>query len=168
MTQAILDTNGTRPVIRFERILPHPPEVVWRSLIDREELNGWFPTDIITDEWKVGASLTFVFRENQAPSFTGTVLELEEPRLLAYTWGEETLRFVLTPQPGGATRLVLTDELDRGFAARNAAGWEECLAQLAGDSPDGQWKPRFDHYAAVFEPTLGPQEGPPPGFEDAG
>jgi uncharacterized protein YndB with AHSA1/START domain len=47
MTQASLDTNGTRPVIRFERILPHPPEVVWRSLTDRDELNGWFPTDII-------------------------------------------------------------------------------------------------------------------------
>src|ERR1700726_1349039 len=99
MTQASLETNGTRPVIRFERPLPHPPEVVWRSLIDRDELNGWFPTDIITDEWKVGAHLTFVFRENQAPSFTGTVVEFEEPRLLAYTWGEETLRFVLTPQP---------------------------------------------------------------------
>lgn len=47
----------------------------------------------------MGATLTFDFREDQAPEFTGTVLELEEPRLLAYTWGEETLRFVLTPHP---------------------------------------------------------------------
>lgn len=168
MSDAILDTSGTRPVIRFERLLPHPPEEVWRSLTDREELEGWFPTDIITDEWKVGAGLTFVFRENQAPSFTGTVLELEEPRLLAYTWGEETLRFVLTPQPGGATRLVLTDELDHGFAARNAAGWEDCLAQLAGVTLAGSWRPRFDRYTVAFEPTLGPQEGPPTGFEHPG
>jgi uncharacterized protein YndB with AHSA1/START domain len=168
MTDANLDTDGTRPVIRFERLLPDQPERVWRSITDREELKEWFPTDIITDEWKVGATLTFVFRENQAPSFTGTVLELEEPRLLAYTWGEEILRFVLTPQPGGATRLVLTDELDRGIAARNAAGWEDCLARLAGESPNGSWKPRFDRYALAFEPALGPQEGPPPGFEGAG
>ncbi|HEY1988371.1 MAG TPA: SRPBCC domain-containing protein [Acidimicrobiales bacterium] len=167
MTHASLDTNGTRPVIRFERLLPHPPEVVWRSLTDRDELRGWFPTDILTDEWTVGAILTFVFRENEAPSFTGTVLELEEPRLLAYTWGEEMLRFVLTPQPDGGTRLVLTDELDRGIAARNAAGWEACLAELAGESADGEWKPRFDRYAVAFEPTLGPQEGPPRGFEHA-
>jgi uncharacterized protein YndB with AHSA1/START domain len=165
MTNGTLETNGVRPVIRFERLLPHPPEAVWRSLTDRDELNQWFPTDIITDEWKVGAALTFVFRENQAPDFTGTVLELEEPRLLAYTWGDETLRFVLTPQPGGATLLVLTDELDRGIAARNAAGWETCLALLSGVHPPEEWKPMFDVYAAAFEPTLGPQEGPPPGFD---
>jgi Activator of Hsp90 ATPase homolog 1-like protein len=23
------------------------------------------------------------------------------------------------------------------------------------------WQPRFEHYAAAFEPTLGPQDGPP-------
>ncbi|HWE71276.1 MAG TPA: SRPBCC domain-containing protein [Acidimicrobiales bacterium] len=165
MINGRLETNGVRATIRFERLLPHPPEAVWRSLVDRDELNGWFPTDIITDEWKVGATLTFVFRENQAPEFSGTVLELDEPRLLAYTWGDETLRFVLTPRPGGATHLVLTDELDPGIAARNAAGWETCLAHLAGESPDGEWKPLFDRYAAAFEPALGPQEGPPPGFD---
>jgi uncharacterized protein YndB with AHSA1/START domain len=166
MSDASLDTDGARPTIRFERTFPYPPEEIWRSLTEREELKRWFPTDIITDDWKVGATLTFVFRENQAPSFTGTVLELEEPRLLAYTWGEDTLRFILTPRPGGATHLVLTDELEPGWAARNAAGWETCLANLAGADADEPWKPRFDHYTVVFEPTLGPQEGPPPGFED--
>ncbi|HEX3842699.1 MAG TPA: SRPBCC family protein [Acidimicrobiales bacterium] len=164
MTNGTLETNGARPVIRFERLLPHSPEEVWRSLIDREELKAWFPTDIITDEWKVGATLTFVFRKNEAPDFTGTVLELEEPRRLAYTWGDETLRFVLTPQGDGATLLVLTDELDRGIAARNAAGWEACLARLSGENPLEEWKPLFDQYRVAFEPTLGPQEGPPPGF----
>lgn len=115
----------------------------------------------------MGATLTFVFRQDQAPEFTGTVVELEldEPRLLAYTWGEETLRFVLTPRPDGATHLVLTDELDSGIAARNAAGWETCLVHLAGESPDDESKPLFDQYAAAFEPALGPQEGPPPGFD---
>ncbi len=167
MTDASLDTHGARPAIRFERTLPYPPEEIWRSITDRDELKRWFPTDIITEEWKVGATLTFVFRENQAPEFTGTVLELEEPRLLAYTWGEDTLRFVLTPRPGGATHLVLTDELEPGSAARNAAGWETCLADLAGENADGLWKPRFEVYAAALEPTLGLQEGPPPGFEDA-
>jgi hypothetical protein len=62
--------------------------------------------------------------------------------------------------------LVLTDELDAGIAARNAAGWEACLAHLSGEVPAEEWKPLFDQYTAAFEPTLGPQEGPPPGFTD--
>ncbi len=79
--------------------------------------------------------------------------------------GEETLRFELIPRAGG-TRLVLVNELEPGGAARNAAGWEGCLDALAGIDPgEDAWRPRFDRYAAAFEPTLGPQEGPPPGYQ---
>lgn len=166
MTDATVQVDGERPVIRFERHLVDPPEVVWQALTDREQLKRWFPCDIVTDDWKVGAALTFEFREGKWPPLTGRVLECDEPRLLAYTWGEETLRFELTPEPSGGTQLILTDELDRGIAARNAAGWDECLDLLEGRSAQGGgWKPRFDHYVTAFEPVLGPQEGPPPGFE---
>jgi uncharacterized protein YndB with AHSA1/START domain len=166
--------------VRFERHLSHPPEKVWRALVDRDELRTWFPTDIITDEWKVGATLEFPFRNNEGPTVTGTVLELDEPRVLAYTWGDDTIRFELSPGPTGGTDLVLTDELDGAIAARNAAGWEICLEHLAGHGPgddgpgdhspgehspgDNAWKPLFDQYVAAFEPTLGPQEGPPHGL----
>ncbi len=98
-------------------------------------------------------------------TLTGEVLAVEEPRELAFTWGEETLRFALTPRDGG-TRLVLVDELPPGAAARNAAGWETCLDRLAGLEPAANaWKSRFDHYAAAFEPELGPQEGPPAAYK---
>jgi uncharacterized protein YndB with AHSA1/START domain len=167
MTHATVQTSGPRPAVRFERQLAQPPEVVWRALTDPEELRSWFPSDIVTEEWKVGAALTFPFREHDAPGFTGTVLELDAPRLLVYTWGDDTLRFELTPNSSGGTILVLTDELAAGIAARNAAGWEVCLERLAGHAPgDNAWKPLFDHYVAAFEPALGPQQGPPPGFED--
>ena len=166
MSDATLKVEGERPVVRFERHLEDPPEVVWRALTEGEQLKRWFPCDIVTDEWKVGAALTFLFREGNVPALTGRVLECDKPRVLAYTWGEETLRFELTPEASGGTYLILTDEVARGFAARNAAGWDECLARLEGHSGEGDgWKARFDHYVAEFEPVLGPQEGPPPGFE---
>ena len=98
-------------------------------------------------------------------TLTGTVLAVDEPRLLSYTWGEdEILRFELFPE-GEGTRLVLTDELQGSWAARNAAGWEDCLDRLVGlpPAPDA-WRSRFDAYASTFEPVLGPQEGPPPGY----
>lgn len=153
-------------MVRFERHLPQPPAEVWRAITDHEALKSWFPCDMVSDEWKVGATLSFPFRENEGPTLTGTVLECEEPRVLAYTWGEETLRFELTPEPAGGTRLVFGDELDGRLADRNAAGWEVCLEFLAGHTPvDTAWKPRFDYYVAAFESRLGPQEGPPAGLE---
>lgn len=150
----------------MERELPDPPGVVWRALTDPDELGSWFPSRIVVERWEVGAKLTFVFPEHEEYNTGGVVLVCDEPRVLAYTWGEETLRFELTATDAGGTRLVLFDELDPGIAARNAAGWHVCLELLAGRAPSqGAWTPLFARYAAAFEPVLGPQEGPPPGFE---
>lgn len=160
MTDARLLTDRKRPAIRLERHLPDPPNVVWRALTEREQLQAWFPCDVILSggRWKVGAAITFPFRSNVHDlTLTGEVLEVDEPSLLAFTWGDDTLRFELSPE-GDGTRLVLIDELPPDAAARNAAGWEQCLDRLEGiePEPDG-WQPRFERYAATFEPALGPQ-----------
>jgi len=112
------------------------------------------------------APIVFRFPGHGDMTRTGTVLEVDEPRLLVYTWGEETLRFELHASPGGGTRLVLTDAVDPQPAARNAAGWETCLERMAGRARDDTgWRVRFERYCVTFEPALGPQLGPPPGFE---
>jgi uncharacterized protein YndB with AHSA1/START domain len=166
MTDGTLLTDGTRPAVRLERHLPDPPAVVWQAITDREQLRSWFPCDVVVEggRWEVGAAITFPFPAEVIDlTLTGEVLVVDEPKALAFTWGEETLRFELRAD-GGGTRLVLVDELPPGFAARNAAGWEECLDRLVGieAAPDA-WRARFDAYAAAFEPALGPQEGPPAG-----
>jgi uncharacterized protein YndB with AHSA1/START domain len=164
MTDARLLTDHARPALRFERQLPDPPDVVWRALTEREQLRSWFPCDVAVDggRWEVGAEITFEFPPDVLDlTLTGEVLEVDEPNVLAFTWGEDRLRFELSAE-GDGTRLVLTDELPPDSAARNAAGWERCLDRLAGIEPasDG-WQVRFEHYAAAFEPTLGPQAGRP-------
>jgi uncharacterized protein YndB with AHSA1/START domain len=164
---ATLLTDRAQPAVRLERDLPDPPEVVWGALTERERLREWFPCDVIVagGEWRVGAAISFPFPpEVIEMTLSGEVLAVEEPRELAFTWGEETLRFELTPRDGG-TRLVLVDELPPGAAARNAAGWDTCLDRLAGLEPAADaWKGRFEIYSAAFEPELGPQEGPPEGY----
>lgn len=168
MTDARLLTDRGRPAVRFERHLADPPELVWQALTEREQLRAWFPCDVILDggRWQVGAAITFPFpSEVLELTLNGEVLEVDEPNVLAFTWGEDTLRFELTPEEGG-TRLVLVDELPPDAAARNAAGWEQCLDRLQGLEPaPDSWQPRYEHYAAAFEPTLGPQERLPAGVK---
>jgi uncharacterized protein YndB with AHSA1/START domain len=168
MSEATLVEEGGGPAVRLERRLPDPPATVWRAITDREELRSWFPCDVVVagGQWVVGASITFEFPPEVIDlTLTGEVLAVDVPRQLVYTWGEETLRFELSGDDGG-TRLVLVDELAPGAAARNAAGWEDCLDRLAGVEPGpGAWKRHFDGYASAFEAALGPQEGPPAGYK---
>jgi uncharacterized protein YndB with AHSA1/START domain len=107
--------DGARPAVRLERQLPDPPSVVWEALTDREQLRSWFPCDVVVagGRWKVGAAITFAFPpEVIALTLTGEVLAVDEPHALAFTWGEETLRFELSPANGG-THLVLWTSYER-------------------------------------------------------
>jgi uncharacterized protein YndB with AHSA1/START domain len=168
MSNGTLLADGARPAVRLERHLPDPPPVVWRALTDREQLRSWFPCDVVLagGQWEVGAAITFPFPPEVIDmTLTGEVLAVDEPNSLAFTWGEEVLRFELSAEDGG-THLVLVNELPAGIAARNAAGWEVCLDRLAGRNPDPDaWRAHFEAYAIAFEPTVGPQEGPPAGYK---
>ena len=100
-------------VLRFERRLAHPPEKVWAALTEPDQLRRWFPTDI-EGERRPGAPIRFVFRED-APSaadmpellehdpqdLDGEFTEFDPPRLLAYRWGDEHLRWELEPTAEG-------------------------------------------------------------------
>jgi len=168
MSNGTLVTTGPRPAVRLERQLPDPPSVVWQALTDRGQLRSWFPCDdvVVNSRWEIGAVITFVFRPEVIDmTLTGEVLAVDEPKTLAFTWGEEILRFELLPEDGG-TRLVLIDELPADAASRNAAGWEMCLDRLAGlDPKTDAWRTHFDGYVAEFEPVLGPQVGPPADYK---
>ena len=137
MTEATLLRAGARPVLRFERHLAKPVEVVWRAVTDPVEMRAWFPTRIVIDEWKVGAALTHHFDEHDIEPLPGTVLEWKPPHRVSFTWGTDTITFELVPAPGGGTTFVLTEELDKNIAARNAAGWDTCLDRLALGSRRG-------------------------------
>jgi len=163
MTEATLLRAGARPVLRFERHLSKPVEDVWRAVTDPTEMRAWFPTRIVIGEWKVGADLVHHFDGHDIAPLPGTVLEWDPPRRVSFTWGDDTIGFELTPAPGGGTTFVLTEELSANAAARNAAGWDACLDRLELGTEREAWKPRFDRYAAAFEPELGHQDGPPEG-----
>jgi len=168
MNDGTLLADGPGPAVRLERHLPDPPSIVWLALTDREQLQAWFPCDVVvaSGRWEVGAAITFVFPSDVIDmTLTGEVLVVDEPNALAFSWGEEILRFELSAADGG-THLVLVDELPAGIAARNAAGWEMCLDRLVGLNPGPDaWRAHYEAYVVAFEPALGPQEGPPAGYK---
>jgi uncharacterized protein YndB with AHSA1/START domain len=157
------------PVVCVERLLVDPPEAVWSALTERAELSAWFPCDVEVEggAWSVGAKIVFRFPPEQIDmTLEGVVLEVVPLHRLSYSWGDELLTFELEAVDDG-TRLTVKDALPGNRAARNAAGWDLCLARLAKDTTALEWRPRFDRYVAQFSPQLGPQEGPPGGHRES-
>jgi uncharacterized protein YndB with AHSA1/START domain len=129
----LVQLDDGRPALRYARHYPHPPEKVWRALIEPSSLAAWFPARI-DGERAPGATLRFVFEGDEGPVLEGKIHAFEPPRLLAYTWGEELLRFELAAAGphGQHCALVFTTTFgERSSAPRDATGWHMCLRALA-------------------------------------
>ena len=115
-----------RRALRFEATYPHSPERVWRALTSPAELAEW----LMDNDFEPRVGHKFYFRTMPRIGFDGIipceVLEVDEPKLLSFSWGtkESVVRLTLEPTPGG-TRLVLQHEGFhglRGFAMHRVLG----------------------------------------------
>ncbi|HEX9624514.1 MAG TPA: SRPBCC family protein [Streptosporangiaceae bacterium] len=152
-----------RPAVRFQRSYNHPVQRLWTAITDPDELPHWFPSKVAMKP-EVGGAIEFTDDPNAEPR-RGTILVYEPPTKLAYTWGENELRFELEPAGEHGCRLTLIDVLPaRDVAARNAAGWTVCLAELdkhvAGQVAEGPhsdtagpWREHYDSYVAAGMPS---------------
>ncbi len=130
---AVLEEHGGRPALIFERVLAHAPERVWQALVAHDELFDWHPTpfELDTDPATPGGRVRYVHTEGGPEMPDGEVLECVPPHVLAYSWGEDELRWELRAHDDGCL-LRLTHTFDDRFkAARDAAGWHLCLDALS-------------------------------------
>jgi uncharacterized protein YndB with AHSA1/START domain len=153
-----------RPVVRFERTFPHPVAEVWDAVTDPARLAQWFPTSVEFGSLQAGAPIVFRFAEDRYPSMSGAIVEVSPPERLVFTWGDDELTFELVEAEGGsACRLAFSVVLDAADkAARDAAGWEDCLDNLA-ELTDGQvpsrsssrdrWQRHYDEYIQLGFPA---------------
>jgi uncharacterized protein YndB with AHSA1/START domain len=173
---AAYDTLENRPALSFERRLSHPVDVVWRAITESDELEHWFPSQVKVDALKPGAEMTFTFEEmpleGVPTTMTGRVVEFDPPRVFAFTWGDDHLRFELEPMTDShdACLLRLTVLLDsRDKAARDGAGWHVCLDRLerllageddpAATGATGDWRGLYDEYQRRGVPAGAPIPG---------
>ncbi len=166
MDRGTLTAHEGRSAVRFQRTYPQPPERVWRAITDPGELAHWFPS-IVHLEPRIGGMIKFSGDPYQKPT-SGRILTYDPPRRLVFTWGPSELHFELTPDAGSGCRLIMLDVLaTRDSAARNAAGWSVCLAELdkhlAGEVAEGPhsgsaepWQPHYEAYLALGMPAGAP------------
>jgi uncharacterized protein YndB with AHSA1/START domain len=159
--------------VTFIRRLRHPQDKVWRTITESEHLAVWFPQEIV-GERRVGAPLRFVGPTGDA--FEGTMIEFAPPSVIEFGWGGDRVRIELRAD-GPDTVLTLTDRFaELGKAARDAAGWHECLDRLEynlNELPPPVWGERWRAVHPGYVGHFGPDAssiGPPPGWEtpDAG
>lgn len=168
-----LARQGDRWTLTFTRKLSHPREKVWRAVTEPEHLAVWYPQEIV-GERRAGAPLRFVTRgrDGDGDGFDGQMLVFDPPSVIEFTWGTDLLRIELAAD-GAGTVLTLTDTFDDlGKAARDAAGWHECLDRLVADLDDtplpalGEpWKKIHPVYVSVLGPEASTM-GPPAGWDE--
>jgi uncharacterized protein YndB with AHSA1/START domain len=160
----LLSTGG-RNVLRMERRLAHAPEKVWRAITDPGQLAGWFPFRVEL-ELRPQGRMRFLGGELVTE---GVVTELEPPRLFAFDWNGDLLRFELEPD-GAGCRLTFTHAFDdRAGAASFAAGWDSCLSALdtavlgggAFTPPDDRMAALHERYVAAFGLDAGSRDDGP-------
>ncbi len=162
-----LEETGEGWRLRYVRHLDRPPATAWRAFTEPDLVARWFPTTI-EGELSAGSPLRYVITAYRMEPMEGAVLEIDPPHLLVLTWGPDLLRFELA-EAGGGTDLTMTVLIgERGRAARDGAGWHECLDNLAmlsaddpGAVPHDTWGSVHPTYVERFGPeaaTIGPPD----------
>jgi uncharacterized protein YndB with AHSA1/START domain len=152
-----------RPAVRFQRTYPHAIERVWSAVTEPDELAHWFPSTVrieLRPEGRSSSSVIPTPGRRLARSWPST-----RPVTFSFTWFSDELHFELEPVGDNSCKLTLINVLEApDAAARNAAGWSVCLAELdkhvSGAGAGGPhsdtaepWRPHYDAYVTAGMPS---------------
>jgi uncharacterized protein YndB with AHSA1/START domain len=147
MTEAA--SEQTRSIV-VERVMPHPPEKIWRALTQSALIESW----LMKNDFEPVLGHRFTFRATPVPGWSGVtnceVLEVDPPRRLVYSWGDGSesdsglrtkVTWTLTPVEGGVRVRMEHSGFrpqDEGGYRGMGGGWPrivEGLERIAGQQP---------------------------------
>lgn len=129
-------TEPTRSVV-IERVMPHPPEKIWRALTEGPLMEQW----LMKNDFQPVVGHRFDFRSTPMPNWNGVidceVLAVEPNKTLSYSWSsmglESVVVWTLVTTSGGT--LVRMEQ--SGFRPDQEAnyqganyGWQKFIGSL--------------------------------------
>jgi uncharacterized protein YndB with AHSA1/START domain/ketosteroid isomerase-like protein len=159
-----VERDGTRGVIRFERVLTHPVERVWEAITTPEGLAGWWLPFSATIEIDLveGGEIAFSAAELGETPMTCDILELDPPYRLVHSHFDRaiTLTWELSAE-GDGCRLRLTQDtpdIAAALAEGHIVGMHHSLDRLepalAGAPEPWDWD-RLPVIEAEYRELLG-------------
>ena len=150
--QGTLENSDGAWVLTLVRDFGQPAEKIWPWLTDPDRLRQWSP--IVPDRALDSVGPRKVRENPDDEPVTGDVVSVDPPHELMHRWGDDVVRWRLSPTDTGC-RLTLEQTMrEKDHAAMNAAGWHLCLDTL-DDVANGVDRPRVvgqDAVAHGWEP----------------
>ena len=125
--------------IRFERLYPHPPQKVWRALVDPAALGEWLRETDFAPETGPAFKMWCDDGAGGPDTYLCTLLDFDPPRRMVWSWAldgaarrdETFVEITVEPAPGGA-RVTVTHsgDLDPGASEKFKGGWPAKLDSL--------------------------------------
>jgi uncharacterized protein YndB with AHSA1/START domain len=127
---------------------PHPPERVWKALVDPDELGAW----LMDNDFVPTVGGRFTMDCEPIGPLQGEVLEVDPPRRLSYKWtgafGVTVVTFQLTPIASGThvrlehrgwteANTAARDQFDGGWTSKLGAGLRNVLANAVPSAQSG-------------------------------
>ena len=152
---AILESNEPNYIATFERHYEHSVDDVWAMLTENDKLQTWF-SELKVDELRKGGRLLFDMGNGNFEEMI--ITDYSDHAVFEYTWGDDKVRFELTPEQNGA-KLLLIETITKltDHTPRDLAGWHVCLdvigMLLGGKQVDNRkelWEPLYEQYVQAI------------------
>lgn len=141
-SKGIVTIEGEYGTIKFERLLSHPKEIVWKAITDPNEIFKWLPDyKGVIDEYK-GGSLDLV-NTVSGSHVTGDILVWDLNRVFEYEWHippnplfphgepESVIRWELKQDSDSDTHITMThSHLTKRTSLFFGPGWHAYLDRL--------------------------------------
>ena len=131
-----------KPKHIYEIYIGTTPEKLWQALTTPEYTRRYFHQTLIASDWREGAEVLFTM-ENGEKAVSGTILEVDPPRRLSYTWrvhydaeleGEAPSRvsFEIEALEGACKLTLIHDDFpeDSAVYPHVSKGWSAIICNL--------------------------------------
>jgi uncharacterized protein YndB with AHSA1/START domain len=151
----LLQVDGERRSLRFERLYAATLGELWAALTEPEQLRGWLAEAVF--EKREGGAVRLQFAPSDEETVRGRVLAYDPPHLLEYEWhwpgeGESIVRFELAASESGVLLALEHRLLPAESAAGYGAGWHAHLDRLEGllEDHETSWDERYSELLPAY------------------